>query len=209
MRRSAIEAFVSVAVAPGTIRTGYTGTNLAPVGNRGRLLCIVLAASLVAAVSLPAAGADPGTVASVAKKKSGAKKKCKKRKSKGTAAKKGKCKKRKKKRQAGVSGLSIAPTYMDFPPLAIGQMSAPQALTVTNTGNRHSGSLSIALGGPNSSAFPIISDFCTRTQIGAGASCTINVSFAPPSTGSNSVTLSVIGDGGGTDVSLLRGTGTP
>jgi hypothetical protein len=168
---------------------------------------------LVAAVSLPAAGADPGTVAAVAKKKSGAKKKCKKGfKLKKVKTKSGKVKRkcvRKKKRPAAVSGLSIAPTYMDFPQLAIGQLSAPQALTVTNTGNRHSGSLSIALGGPNSSAFPIISDYCTRTQIGAGATCTIYVSFAPPSTGTNSVTLSVIGDGGGSDVSLLRGTGTP
>ena len=201
-----IEPFVSVAVAPETIRKAYTGTTLAPVGNRGRIVCVMLAASLVAAVALPTAGADPGTAA-VAVAAAAAKKKCKKG-HKRAAGKKSKCRKR-KQRPDGISGLSIAPTYVDFAALATGQMSAPEALTVTNTGNFPSGYLSTHIGAPNPADFPILSNFCERVKIPAGGSCTITASFAPVATGTRSVTLSVIGDGGGTDVSLLRGTGTP
>jgi hypothetical protein len=155
---------------------------------------------LVAAVSLPAAGADPGAAGTAAKKKCS--------KAKGKRAKGKKCK-TKKKQPARTWGLSLTPTYLEFEPFPTGQISAPKALTLTNTGNTPSGSLSTYLNGPNHGDFQIVTNFCERVHIPAGGTCTVNARFAPTQPGVRSMTFSVIGTAGGTDISLLRGTGTP
>jgi hypothetical protein len=159
----------------------------------------VLAAALVASVSLPAAGADSGTVAVAAKKK------CKKG-LKRTAGKKGKCKKR-KKQPPRVSGLAINPVYLEFGAVGVGQTSAPKTFTVTNTGNYSSGHLAFAFGGPDLSSFSVSRDLCTGAQLPAGGSCAIDFRFAPLTPGKKSGTVSVVGTQGGTDLSLYRGTG--
>jgi hypothetical protein len=169
------------------------------VGNRGRLLCILLAIGMIATVSLPAAGADPAGVASAAKKK------CKGK----TGKKKKRClKKNKKKQPLKDSGLSMNPVNIEYGSVSIGQTSEPGILTVTNTGNYSSGHLDLAFGGPHQSSFPMIGDTCSGAQLPPGGTCTITTRFVPNSLGSKSVTVSVVGTQGGTDVSLLRGTGT-
>jgi hypothetical protein len=156
-----------------------------------------VAASLVAGVSLPAASADPTGAAAAAKKK------CKSK----TGKKKKRCQ-RKKKRPLKDSGLSMNPVNIEYGSVPIGQSSAPGNLTVTNTGNYSSGHLELAFGGPHQSAFPMTGDSCSGAQLPPGGTCIITTRFTPTSLGSKSVTVSVVGTQGGTDVSLLRGTGS-
>ncbi|MCU1282895.1 MAG: low-density lipoprotein receptor repeat protein [bacterium] len=81
--------------------------------------------------------------------------------------------------------------------------------TVANSGEVTSGALAAAvLGGTNAASFSITADHCKTTTVGSSpASCTIDVKFAPTSTGTQSATLSITGTPGGTASSTLSGPG--
>ncbi len=98
------------------------------------------------------------------------------------------------------TGVTVAPTALNFGSVATGSTSAVQTATVTN---------------PTSAAVPVTSisttgDFAqTNTcgsSIAANGSCTVSVTFTPTATGSRTGTLTV-NAGGSTTVSLT-GTGT-
>ena len=81
--------------------------------------------------------------------------------------------------------------------------------TVTNSGEVASGALGMAtLGGANAASFSVAADHCKTTTVGPSpASCTIDVKFAPTSTGTQNATLSITGTPGGTASSSLTGPG--
>ncbi|HEY3713721.1 MAG TPA: choice-of-anchor D domain-containing protein [Jatrophihabitantaceae bacterium] len=85
--------------------------------------------------------------------------------------------------------ISISPTAVGFGSVATGSSSAPQAVTVTNTGTAAAPVGSIATSG----------DFSQTNNCGsslaAGASCTVNVTFTPTASGSRTGNLSVTASG--------------
>jgi hypothetical protein len=81
--------------------------------------------------------------------------------------------------------VTISPTSLTFASQSIGTTSAPQAVTMTNTG---SGALAIA-SIVTTAGFAQI-DTC-GTSLAAGATCTINVTFTPTTTGSVTGTLTI------------------
>jgi hypothetical protein len=103
-----------------------------------------------------------------------------------------------------VSGLNVtlSPTSLTFPDQQPQVTSAPQTVTITNTGTAPLGVTSIA----------VVGDFAETNTCGAslasGASCTISVTFTPRQTGARTGSLSVNVAGLTPLVVGLTGTGT-
>lgn len=77
-------------------------------------------------------------------------------------------------------------------------LTSSLTFTVTNSGGAPSGSITMSLSETVPTTFSITSDGCTGTQLAGGASCTVQVTFAPVEIGSWSVTLSATATPGGT-----------
>ncbi|MGA2191620.1 MAG: choice-of-anchor D domain-containing protein, partial [Steroidobacteraceae bacterium] len=99
---------------------------------------------------------------------------------------------------------TLAPTALAFGNQRKGTSSAPQPLTLTNTGSVTLLISSIGLPGTQFSQ----ANTCGGS-VASGASCTINVTFNPTGKGSRTATLTVHTTGGaGTQAATLSGTGT-
>jgi ASPM-SPD-2-Hydin domain-containing protein/transmembrane protein TMEM131 len=101
---------------------------------------------------------------------------------------------------------SLSPTSVNFGILALGSTSQPKVITLTNNGTAAIGITSISITGKNSSEFAVSSTTC-GSSLGAGAKCTISVTFKPTAERSQSATLQVVDDDG-TQTAALSGTGT-
>jgi hypothetical protein len=81
--------------------------------------------------------------------------------------------------------VTVSPTSLSFSPQAIGTTSAPQTVTLSNTGN---GALTIT-------SIVVTGDFAQintcGTSLAAGASCTISVTFTPTASGSRTGSLTI------------------
>jgi hypothetical protein len=121
---------------------------------------------------------------------------------------------------AATSGIAqVSPASFAFPNTVINQQSAVQTFTITNSGTNPSTLTiaSVAKTGTNSSQFLITSD-TGQTTLASGASRTIQVVFAPTTTGAKSAILRFTDDSGGvagttqdvplTGTGITSGTGT-
>jgi len=100
--------------------------------------------------------------------------------------------------------VSLSPTQLTFPAQKVGTKSAPQSVTLTNTGTT---ALKISSVTINKSDFTETNN-CVP-QVGAGTNCTIEVTFAPTSKGTHEATVSISDNGGGSPQGVpLTGTGT-
>jgi methionine-rich copper-binding protein CopC len=111
-----------------------------------------------------------------------------------------------------LNGTGIVPTYtVSAATLAFGNeltnvASAPQSVTLTNTGVVALPITSITLS--TSASQPFAQTNTCGSSVAMGASCTIAVVFNPASTGSAAATLSInFGNGIGTQTVALNGTG--
>jgi hypothetical protein len=105
--------------------------------------------------------------------------------------------------------ITVSPKQLNFAPQKIGTKSAPQTVTITNRGKTTVDVSYIeALGGLDDFDFRLV-NHC-GLQIAAGASCTVDVTFAPYGTGKQGglLNISIIGMGNPSLV-VLRGTGKP
>ena len=102
--------------------------------------------------------------------------------------------------------LAISPPSFDYGQVVPGTPAAAKTYTVTNNGLAPSGTLTVALGGTNAGDFVLDSTTC-GAKLAAGASCTVQVHFAPAVTGAADATLSVTASPGGTATAGLAGTG--
>jgi hypothetical protein len=97
----------------------------------------------------------------------------------------------------------LSPEAVSFPATVVGQASAAQTVTVTNTGG---GSLIV-------SSVAVTGDFtdtesCTRVSLAAGASCAVQVVFSPTASGARTGTLTLLGNmPGGQATAALSGVG--
>ncbi len=101
-------------------------------------------------------------------------------------------------------GRSVSPTSRSFTSSGIGMTTAPQNVTVTNTGT---GPLVIqppAITGTNPGDFSVSSDNCSTaaTGIPAGTSCTVQVTCTPSASGSRIAALNIM-----TNVAAADSTG--
>lgn len=99
---------------------------------------------------------------------------------------------------------SMAPTTLAFGNETTGDESAAQVVTLTNTGNRAMAITSITATGQFNQT-----NNC-GSSLAAGASCSINVKFAPTTDGAKSGTVALVSDAdSGNSSVLLSGTGVP
>jgi hypothetical protein len=88
--------------------------------------------------------------------------------------------------------VSLSPASLTFASQAVGSVSAPQAVTVQNTGNADLHITSVTLSGANPSDF-ILGNGCT-TPVAPGGTCTLQVSFAPTAGGSRTAQIQIVDD---------------
>ena len=110
---------------------------------------------------------------------------------------------------AGAPAVTFAPTSLTFAAQPIGTTSAPQSITVSNTGT---GSLfinSAATRGANPLDFTQTSDGCSGLTLAAGTSCTVSITFSPTASGARSATFILTDNAPASPQTVpISGTGT-
>ncbi len=112
---------------------------------------------------------------------------------------------------------SPSPTSLAFGSVSKGEESAPQSVTITNTGAAPMTIEGLALAGATPGAFDLDDaslalggGTCTAASLAPGASCAANVAFRPTQTGAVAATLLVFSEGAASPASVaLSGTGAP
>lgn len=103
------------------------------------------------------------------------------------------------------ANLGALPGSLSFGSITAGTTSSAQTLTVTNSGNAQA--TGIAFANNNAAEFVVSANTCGAT-LNTGASCTLNVAYAPNGTGTDSANLTISYAGGTSLVIALNGTGT-
>jgi hypothetical protein len=109
--------------------------------------------------------------------------------------------------------VTLSPSSLNFASQAVSTASAPQSVTVTNTGNAPLSVSQIAISPAQTPLGPQAefaeTDDCIGSSVAVNQSCTIQVRFAPVATGSRSATITVYGNvAGGQATVALSGTAT-
>jgi len=98
--------------------------------------------------------------------------------------------------------VSLSPTSLAFPSVAVDARSSPQSVALSNTGNATLMITSIAASGDFSQT-----NTC-GSSVGAGASCTISVTFKPTASGTRTGTVTIADNANpGAQTVSLTGTG--
>jgi outer membrane protein assembly factor BamB len=106
------------------------------------------------------------------------------------------------------ASLTVSPTFTpDYGTVLDGTSSAPTKFTVTNFGSTATTPITDTLTGHDASQFRVRSDTCNGAALSGGASCTVEVAFAPTLPGVLSTTLKVNAAQGGALAATLSGTG--
>lgn len=96
----------------------------------------------------------------------------------------------------------LSPTSLTFATQTVGTTSAPQVVTLTNTGSEALALTSIA-----ASASYAQSNTC-GSSVAAGAACSITVTFTPTATGTQAGTITIVDNAGSSQMVNLSGTGS-
>jgi hypothetical protein len=110
---------------------------------------------------------------------------------------------------AGAPSVTFTPTSLTFAAQAIGTTSAPQSITVSNTGNAPLFINSAATRGTNPLDFTQVSDGCSGVTLAAGTSCSVSITFSPTASGARSATFILTDNAAGSPQTVpISGSGT-
>jgi DNA-binding beta-propeller fold protein YncE len=84
--------------------------------------------------------------------------------------------------------VKLSTSALSFTEVGVGTTSAPQTVTLTNSGNAPLAIASVSIGGPQAASFTLAANGCPAT-LAAGASCTASVVFHPSAPGTASAQL--------------------
>jgi len=102
--------------------------------------------------------------------------------------------------------VSLSPSSLALGNQAVGSTSAPQTVTLSNTGNAALSLSSIAITGANAGDFAQ-TNTCGNS-VGAGGSCTISVMFTPTASGSRAASVTIADNAAGSPQTVgLSGVG--
>jgi hypothetical protein len=105
--------------------------------------------------------------------------------------------------------VAFTPTSLTFAAQDVGTTSAPQSITVTNTGNAGLFINSAATRGTNALDFTQVSDGCSGLTLPAGTSCSVSITFSPTGTGTRSATFTLTDNAANSPQTVpITGTGT-
>jgi hypothetical protein len=112
-----------------------------------------------------------------------------------------------------LNGTGIAPAVtisgasVGFNPQQVGAASAPQTITLTNSGNATLTISNVAVGGANAADFTL-SHTC-GSPVAPGATCTVSVTFTPTASGSRTASVNITDNAVGSPQTVaLSGMGT-
>src|ERR687886_1929396 len=109
--------------------------------------------------------------------------------------------------EAAAPAVTFTPTSLTFGAQAIGTTSAPQSVTVANTGNASLFINSAAV--PNTLDFTVVNDGCSGLTLAPGTSCSMSITFSPTASGTRSAALTVTDNAPGSPQTVpITGTGT-
>jgi hypothetical protein len=104
--------------------------------------------------------------------------------------------------------VSVSVTTLSFGTTSVGQKSAAQAVTLTNSGEAPLTLASLTLGGSSVGDFVLAGNCTSGATVAAGGTCTMQLSFAPSAVGTRSATLTVASNAAnGSPVVTLSGSG--
>ncbi|MBL8919548.1 MAG: fibronectin type III domain-containing protein [Myxococcaceae bacterium] len=106
---------------------------------------------------------------------------------------------------AAPARLSASPMSVTFGQVPAGNVSAPIAIEISNTGGQYTGPLEVVLEGDR---FRLVSNACALDSLFGGGSCGLSVAFAPVAVVSSVGSIVVRGNPGGEVTISLAGTGT-
>ncbi len=87
--------------------------------------------------------------------------------------------------------ISVTPPSFDFGSVTVGQTSPPQAFIVQNIGSTDLFIFSVIITGANATEFVITFSSCPGSTLSPGATCVINVVFAPKTAGPESAFITI------------------
>jgi hypothetical protein len=108
---------------------------------------------------------------------------------------------------ATAPAVTFTPTSLTFGAQAIGTTSAPQSITITNTGNAGLFISSAATRGANPLDFTQVSDGCSGLTLAPGTSCSVSITFSPTASGTRSATF-ILSDNAANSPQTVPITGT-
>jgi len=105
--------------------------------------------------------------------------------------------------------VTFTPTSLTFAAQAIGTTSAPQSISVANTGNAPLFINSAATRGANPLDFTQSSDGCSGVTLASGTSCSVAITFSPTASGARSATFILTDNAANSPQTVpISGTGT-
>jgi len=114
----------------------------------------------------------------------------------------------------GLTGVGVAPAFsasaagLSFGSQFVGTTSAPQSVTVTNSGTATLVIGSVALGGTNPSEFIIATNTCSGASVAPAGTCAVSVTYTPSATQPASASLVFTDNANGSPHSVaLSGAG--
>jgi Putative Ig domain/Abnormal spindle-like microcephaly-assoc'd, ASPM-SPD-2-Hydin len=108
---------------------------------------------------------------------------------------------------AAAPAVTFTPTSLTFAAQAIGTTSAPQSITVTNTGN--AGLFINSAATPGTLDFTQVNDGCSGLTLAPGTSCSVSITFSPTASGARSATFTLTDNAANSPQTVpISGTGT-
>jgi hypothetical protein len=89
---------------------------------------------------------------------------------------------------------SVSPSSLDFGSVIVAAKSAPQTVTLTNSGNRGFTISREIIGGPYKGDYSMTSENCRNQTLAPGTSCQVTIVFRPEALGSRPATLTFTDD---------------
>src|ERR671933_2921558 len=108
---------------------------------------------------------------------------------------------------ASAPAVAFSPTSLTFAAQNVGTTSAPQSITVTNTGNAGLFINSAAV--RNTLDFTEVSDGCSGLTLAPGTSCSVSITFSPTASGTRSAAFTLTDNAANSPQTVpITGTGT-
>jgi hypothetical protein len=109
--------------------------------------------------------------------------------------------------EAAAPAVTFTPTSLTFASQAIGSTSAPQSITVSNSGTANLFINSAAV--PNTLDFTVVDDECSGLTLAPGTGCSMSITFSPTASGTRSAALTVTDNAPNSpQTAPVTGTGT-
>lgn len=109
--------------------------------------------------------------------------------------------------EATAAVVGATPGFLTFPAQSVGTASAPQTVSVADTGEAPAVVSGVTISGADAGDFTISTNGCQSQTINSGASCSVSVAFKPTAAGTRTASLAIT-DEAGIQTVALSGTGT-